>query len=226
MNYDDDPSIIEQDGRYFHRPGGFLPKLIYLLVGSLVLLVGWIFTWDIAGRLLLGQQVTARVVRIEKVIPGVENEVYRYRREYEEEDKDRSITFQHYVAVQEDGKEHVLRLGVDCRVKPYCNVNDRIEVAYYPGEDVAFATWHARSWGMGLLYLLIGVAFVGTGIPMLWTANRLVEIDPEAPPEDVAPDKVAAEREKAEQAERENAEQKPAGPVADGEPAAEDDPKA
>jgi len=193
--YEGDPSIFEKDGSYYHKPRSFWLKLLYLIAGFGVLSVGINDLWGPAGRAFYGLSGDARVVRIEKVIPGAKTEVYRYRRDFADE-RDRSITFQHYVAVEENGQERVMRLGVDSRVKPYANVNDVIEVAYYEDDAFAFAKWHARSWGMGIFYAVIGFSFVATGVPMLFAVGRPILIDPESeepPGEPSDQDEAAAE---------------------------------
>lgn len=188
MRYENDPSIHEVDGEFYHRPSGFWVKLIYLLAGLAVLGAGISFLWEPAGRIFFGNQAEGRIVRIEVDVPGGENRVYRYRREYEEE-RDRAITFRHYVSVPWEGRDRVMRLGVDSRVEPYANVNDLIDVSFYDEDEYAYATWHARSWGIGALYTVVGLCFVGTGIPMLLAVGRPIKLDPEAPPEDASPDK-------------------------------------
>ena len=175
----DDPSIFEEGGRRFHVPGSFTLKAIFLAFGLGVFSIGLLFLWDPVGRLLFGQTASARVVAIVKKTPGTGDVTYRYRRQFPRE-RDRSITFQHFVSVRHNGEQRILRLGVDSRVEPYANINDRITICFYPEDDYAFAKYHLRSYGMGVLYFAVGLAFVGSGIPMLLAVGRPIEIDPEA----------------------------------------------
>lgn len=182
MSPTDDPSIFEHEGSLYHVPGGFGIKLAYVLMGFLLLALGVWFCWEPAGRLLFGQSAEARVIKIVKVTPGMEDITFRYRHEFPGE-RDRSISFQHFVSVPTAQGEKTLRLGVDSRVKPYANVNDRMRVAFFPNDTYAFNVWQIRSWGIGILYAVIGLAFVGMGIPMLVAVGKPILIDPEAPSE-------------------------------------------
>jgi hypothetical protein len=179
MSPTDDPSIFEYEGRFYHVPGSFGPKLAYLLLGVAVLIVGIWFAWEPASRVLFGHTASARVVRIVKITPGAEDQVIRYRREFKNEN-DRSVTFQHWVEVQDRGERRILRLSVDSRVKPYANVNDRVTVSFSKGDTFAFETWQARTWGVAILYAFVGFVFVCLGLPMLLAVGKPIEIDPEA----------------------------------------------
>jgi hypothetical protein len=181
MSPTEDPSIFTHEGKRYHIPGSRPQKIAYVFGGLLCLTLGIWFSWDALGRLLLGQTSEARVVRIVKVVPGAENTTFRYRRALLPE-RDRSITFQHYVEVTDGVEKRVLRLGVDSRVQPYANVNDRLTVCYYPNDSYAFVPAQARTWGIGALYGVIGLAFVAMGLPMLLAVGKPIEIDPEAQP--------------------------------------------
>ncbi len=182
----DDPSIFTSEGRLYHVPRSFAIKLAYLLLGLAVMALGLWFLKDPALAVWLGSVGEGRVVRIVKSIPGAEDQTIRYRRNFPEE-RDRSITFRHFVEVRENGSPRVLRLGVDSRVKPYANINDRLQVCHIPGAEVAFQVWHIRTWGIGILYAVIGLAFLGMGIPMLLAVGKPIAIDPDGPIESGEP---------------------------------------
>ena len=176
----EDPSIFTCEGRLYHVPRSFRMKLAYLLVGVGVFCLGLWFLKDPALAVLLGSVGEGRVVRIVKTVPGAEDQTVRHRRTFTDE-RDRSITFRHFVEVRENGSPRVLRLSVDSRVKPYANINDRLQVCSRPGGDIAFQVWHIRTWGIGILYAVIGITFLGMGIPMLLAVGKPILIDPDAP---------------------------------------------
>lgn len=174
-----DPSIFEHEGTLYHIPGSYGVKLAYLIVGCCVLGIGLWFAWEPASRVMFGVTTEARVVRIVKVTPGGEDKVIRYRLEFANE-RDRSVSFQHFVEVDSKGERKVMQLGVNSRVKPYANINDRLTVSFYPRGGYAFETWAARTWGIAILYIANGLIFVGLGVPMFLAVGRPIEIDPEA----------------------------------------------
>ncbi len=176
----DDPSIFSYEGRLYHVPRSFRMKLAYLLFGAAVLALGVWFLKDPALAALVGSIDEGRIVRIVKAVPGGEDQTVRHRRNFHEE-RDRSITFRHFVEVRENGLPRALRLSVDSRVKPYANINDRFQVSHRPGAEIAFQVWHIRTWGIGILYVVIGIAFLGMGIPMLLAVGKPILIDPDAP---------------------------------------------
>lgn len=177
----EDPSIFTCEGRLYHVPRSFRMKLAYVLVGAGVFALGLWFLKDPALAVLLGSAGEGRIVRIVKSVPGAEDQTIRHRRTFTEE-RDRSITFRHFVEVRENGSPRVLRLSVDSRVKPYANINDRLQVCSRPGGEIAFQAWHIRTWGIGILYAVVGLAFLGMGIPMLLAVGKPILIDPDAPP--------------------------------------------
>lgn len=163
---------------------GYLPhKWAYFAFGMLVFAFSAWLIWEPLGRMLFGERAEARVREIVRVEPGEADQSFLYRRIYEQE-TNMAVTFRHYVTVQVDGNPVRFRLGVDSRRRPYLNVNDRVTVVYYANDPrrIAYAPGHARTWGMAALYFMVGVCFVATGIPMILTARRPIEIDPEAPP--------------------------------------------
>jgi hypothetical protein len=162
-----------------YTPGYVVPKILYLGFGCLIMLfAGWM-VGEPASRLLVGQHGEARVREIVRVAPGEADQAFAYRRPFEPE-TNMAVTFQHYVSVQIDGNPVRYRLGVDSRKQPYANVNDRIRVVYFVDDPqrIAYAPGHARTWGMGILYTVVGLCFVATGIPMLLAARKPIAIDP------------------------------------------------
>lgn len=166
-----------------HTPGAFVPKILYLGAGLLVFGFGSIFLWEPLGRLLFGETTVARVAEIRVVEPGQPARVYKYRRDYPPE-RNLAITFQHYVAINLEGRLVLHRISVDTRKAPIAtyNVNDLIPVVYYPDDSrrLAFAHQDARTWGAGGLFCGLGFVMMLTGIPMLLTTGRPIVIDPEA----------------------------------------------
>jgi hypothetical protein len=171
----------DQDPRTY-TPGYVLHKWLYLAFGGLVLAFALSMVWQPLGRLLFGEHAEGRVREIVRVEPGAPDQSFRHRRTYQPE-SNMAVTFQHHVSVSINGAPVLFRLGVDSRKLPYANVNDRFTVVYFPDDPdrIAFAPGHARTWGMGLLYLVVGLCFVATGLPMLVAARKPITIDPEAP---------------------------------------------
>ncbi len=167
-----------------HVPGNLIPKLVYLGLSSLVALIGFAYLWEPLARMIHGEINEARVSEIRVIEPGKPDVVYQYRRDYPEE-RNLEISFQHYVSIEVDGHTEPFRLSVDSRKAPirFCNVNDRVKVAYYPRDPkrVAFAIEHARTWGAAGVICGIGLAMLATSIPLVLTARKPIVIDPEAP---------------------------------------------
>ncbi len=180
MTPTEDPSIFEYKGTLYHVPRSLPVKILNLLTGLLILGFGFSFLWEPGGRFLFGNTAEGRVVRVVKSIPGKEDISYRYRREYEPE-RDRAITFKHFVEVLRGGETRVMQIGVNSRVSPVLNVNDRVRVSFYDDDEYAYETWALRSWGIGILYIIVGLSFAGFGLPMLLAVGKPIEIDPEAP---------------------------------------------
>lgn len=176
------PEAVTTEPRTY-TPGYVLQKWVYLGFGCLVFAFAFWMIWEPLGRLVLGERAEARVREIVRVEPGEADQSFLYRRTYTQE-TNMAVTFQHYVIVQIDGNPIRFRLGVDSRRRPYVNVNDRVSVVYFPDDPrrIAYAPGHARTWGMATLYMVVGICFLATGIPMLLTARRAIIVDPEAPP--------------------------------------------
>lgn len=169
-------------GPMTYTPGFLLPKWLYLCFGLLVFAFAAWMIWDPLGRLLFGDSAMARVREVVRIEPGQPDQAFRYRRNFEPE-TNMTVRFQHYVSLQLNGTPVQFRLGVDSRKLPYANVNDRIRVVFHPDDPsrIAYAPGQARTWGMAVLYLVVSICFLSTGIPMLVSARRPVVIDPEAP---------------------------------------------
>ena len=168
-------------GPIFHRPGNMVPKLVYLFLSLIVCLFAGVFLWEPLGRLLLGETAEAPITEIRVVEPGKGDIVYKYRRSYDD-NYNLSVRFQYYVTINIEGTPTLYRISADTRktvIDDY-NVNDRLKVAYYPDDPhrLAFAYLHARTWGVGALYGVVGLSMLITAIPMIWTTGRPIEIDP------------------------------------------------
>jgi hypothetical protein len=162
-------------------PGHFWWKLFYVIFSlALTALGGWMIA-DPLMRLVAGEMSEGRVVRLVRTQPGVEDQVIRYRKPIEEEMY--TVIYQHYVAVkkQDGAGESIMRLGVDSAKQPYANVNDTMQVIYFPGDDVAFGMWHHRTWAFGAGYLSVGLILSMLSINTLIMVGRPIEIDPESP---------------------------------------------
>lgn len=164
-----------------YTPGNLIPKLVYLILSLIVCVFGLLFVWEPLGRLLLGETAEVPITEIRVTEPGKNDIVYKYRRNYEES-YNLSVRFQYFVSITIDGTPTLYRVSVDSRktiVDDY-NVNDRMKVTYYPDdpERLAFAYLHARTWGIGALYGVIGFTMLITAIPMLWATGKPIEIDP------------------------------------------------
>lgn len=167
-----------------YRFGAVVPKLVYLACSLLVTALGALYLWEPLGALLLGEHVEARVAEIRVVEPGQPERVFKYRRVYPPENN-LAITFQHYVAIAVGGQPVLHRISVDSRRAPIptYNVNDKVKVAYRPGDPrhLAYVYSDARTWGFGALFGTIGLTMLVTAVPMLLATRRPVVIDPEAP---------------------------------------------
>lgn len=165
-----------------HVPGNLIPKLVYLGLAVVVALVGLAYLWEPLARMVNGEIADARVSEIRVIEPGKPDTVYKYRRDYPEE-RNLEISFRHYVSVEVDGHPELFRLSVDSRKAPvgFCNVNDRVKIAYYPHDSkkIAFAIEHARTWGAAGVLCGVGLAMLVTAIPLVLTARKPVVIDPE-----------------------------------------------
>lgn len=167
-----------------YRFGAVAPKLAYLVASLLVTAFGATFLWEPLGALLLGERVEARVAEIRVIEPGQPARVFKYRRSYPPE-SNLAITFQHHVAIPVDNVPVLHRISVDSRKAPIpaYNVNDKLLVAYRPGDPrrIAYIYPDARTWGAGALFAMIGLSMLATAVPMLLATRRPIVIDPEAP---------------------------------------------
>lgn len=162
-------------------PGHLIPKLAFLTASLLILAIGLGYLRHPLQRMLHGERATARVVRIIQTQPGLPDLTYSYRRDFPEL-RDRSITFQHWVAVDDgNGHERLMRLGVDSRSKPQLNINDETQVVFFPGDSIAFELYEVRSWAVGSLFAFIGLVGATMAAFLVATAHRPIPIDPEHP---------------------------------------------
>lgn len=181
-----DPPIIDENPepeapRETYTPRSIIPKLVYLGLSLVVCTFAGFFLWEPLGRLVFGETAEVPITEIRMTEPGKDDIVYKYRRNYEDS-YNLSIRFQYYVSINIDGTPTLYRVSVDSRktiVNDY-NVNDRFNVAYYPDDPdrLAFAYLHARTWGVGALYGVVGLTMLITAIPMLWTTGKPIEVDP------------------------------------------------
>ncbi|MFW5829972.1 MAG: hypothetical protein ACOCXA_06895 [Planctomycetota bacterium] len=179
QNFDDRTFATEPGQPDVYIPRHFLPKLGLALFSLAIFAFGIWMSWDPVARLLTGEISQARVVHIVRTQPGVPDEVIRYARSIEEQPY--TVTFQHYVAVEdEEGKEHVMRLGVDSAKKPYAKVNDVLSVTHYEGDEYAFALYHHRTWAFGAGFLSVGAILSLLALHTLWAVGKPIIIDPES----------------------------------------------
>jgi hypothetical protein len=178
-----DPTTRDRDftqPNQVYVPGWFWPKLAFFLFALLVFTFGVVLLWPPMSRLLVGEVERGRIVRLVVTQPGAEDQIYRYRREFDEQGQ--AVIFQHYIAVErEDGTQQIMRMGVDSRKLPYANVNDEVKVAFFKGDDYAFGVHHHRTWAFGAAYTVVGLVFLVCGIPMLLAVGKPIEVDPENP---------------------------------------------
>ena len=181
MPEDSKQTVPSAEGE-FYTPSDFWPKLIFLVAGIVVLVFGLSFMIEPANRLLFGEYGKAKVAMIVRTEPGEQDQTIRYRKKFDVE-SNMAVHFQHWVSINVDGSPRLYRLGVDSRREPYLAVNDSVDIVYYPDEEdgLAFAPKQARTWGIGLLYVTIGLSFTIGGIPMLYAVGKPIRIDPEAP---------------------------------------------
>lgn len=167
----------------FHTPGDRFPKLIYLIFGGVVFALGLWLTGEIVLRLAFGETANARVSEIRVKAPAEPERSYKYRRPWVD-NGDYRVVFSHYVDLQIDGQTEAYRISVDSRRIPIesLNVNDRIDVSYFPGDPhkVAYAHKMVRTWGIAVMVLVLGGTMLTTGIPMFLAVGKPIKIDPEA----------------------------------------------
>ncbi|MGF1448577.1 MAG: hypothetical protein ACFB20_04085 [Opitutales bacterium] len=163
----------------YHIPGSFPQKVLFVLFALGLTAVGAWIMWAPLARWVGGETSEARVVRIVRSEPGKDDEVIRYKKEIKEQAY--TVTFQHFVAVQnEDGTEHIMRLGVDSAKKPYVSVNDALTVVHYPEDEVAFELASQRTWAFGVGYVSVGGILCMLSINSLLMVGRKIAIDPES----------------------------------------------
>ncbi len=166
-------------------PGNFIAKVVYLLFSCIVFGIGAWYAWEPLSRMLWGETVSARVAEIRVITPGEPEQVFRYRRPYRDA-RNFHTNFQHYVAIPIEGTPILHRISVDSRIRPAdgYNVNDRINVVYFPDDEhrLAFAYLNPRTWGAAGLFLALGATMLATSIPMLLAVGKPIVIDPEGPP--------------------------------------------
>ncbi len=145
------------------------------------------FLWEPTGRLLSGQTANARVAEIRVIDPGQPDRVYKSPRRYDPEPNG-AITFQHYVELHVDGHPVLYRVSVDTRKIPLpeLQINEIVPVTYYRDDPrrIAFAYTQVRTWGIGGMFVGIGLVVWMTAIPMLVAVGKPIVIDPEATPAD------------------------------------------
>jgi len=172
------------EGAHYYVPGYLPAKLAYLGIAIAVTLLGAAYLWEPFGRMIKGQVIEARIAEIRAVEPGKPDVVYKYRRDYPDE-RNLAIRFQHYVSIPVNGHSELFHLSADSRKAPisFYNINDRVRVAYYPGDSkrVAYAVEHARTWGAAGVIGSVGLVMLLTAIPLVLSARKPILIDPEAP---------------------------------------------
>jgi hypothetical protein len=148
--YKDEANIAQgDDGHWYYTPDKFSLKLVFLIASLFIILLGGVLGWDPAVRYLLGDQATARITRIVREEPDKEPEVIRYRKEIPE--GDHLTRFTYTIAVdQADGSSKEMTLAVGSRRNAYANVNDDVEVIYFPGENHAYALFEHRTWSFSV----------------------------------------------------------------------------
>lgn len=176
------------DGRIFGENGGpdvhvptmFWRKVGFLLFSLALLGVGLWMLWDPGVRLIGGEVAEGRISRLERTQPGVARRIIRYPITIEEEAY--TVHYDHFVEVEgTGGKTATYLLGVSSRKMPYANVNDLVTVAYFPGEEVAFALYHHRTWSFGIGFLCVGGVLTMLAWSTVRAVGKPIVIDPEAP---------------------------------------------
>ena len=182
--YEDDPSIRRgEDGKWYHRPYAYYPKLAFLICSLLVFAAGGITIWPPFSRLVFGDTNTARVVEIVRSETGKAPETIRYRKNIPEGDID--TIFEYTVEIQlKDSESRLAQLAVGSRRNAFANVNDSFEVISFPNESFAFQLYEHRTWAFGASFLIIGIILTACAIPTLIAVGKPILIDPEAPREE------------------------------------------
>lgn len=181
---------INRDGRVFGEngepdyfiPGHFAIKLLFFLASILVFLVGAWELWGPASRCVFGETAAGRIVYLVRESPGEPEETIRVRREIKEGDYPYDTIFRHFVSVpRAEGGSRVMQLAVASRQTPYALVNDRVRVAFFPGDSHAYGIRQHRTWAFGAGFLLVGTTFLCISGFLLSMVGKKVYIDPEDP---------------------------------------------
>jgi len=165
-----------------HVPGHFWVQVAYVLFSLSIVAFGTWLIWAPLSRLVAGEISESKVVHIVRTEPGVPDQTIRFARDIPEQEH--TVRFQHFVAVEdEEGRRHVMRLGVDSARQPYARVNEIVKVIHFPDDTVAFGLLHHRTWAFGAGYLAVGFILSMLSINSLWAVGKPIVIDPENPEE-------------------------------------------
>jgi hypothetical protein len=128
------------------------------------------------------QRATGRVVYLVRQSPGETDETIRIRREIKEGDYAYATLFRPFVEVPfADGSSKIFQLAVASRQTPYALVNERVRVAFYPQDDVAYGIRHHRTWAFGCGFVMVGSTLVIISCFLLRMVGKKNYIDPEDP---------------------------------------------
>lgn len=185
-----DTPRINRDGRVFGEngepdyfiAGHFGMKLAFFIASLLIMAFGVWDLWGPLSRSLFGQRATGRVVYLVRQSPGETDETIRIRREIKEGDYAYATLFRPFVEVPfADGSSKIFQLAVASRQTPYALVNERVRVAFYPQDDVAYGIRHHRTWAFGCGFVMVGSTLVIISCFLLRMVGKKNYIDPEDP---------------------------------------------
>ena len=179
-DYGNDPSIHQSaDGRWYHTPRSFGPKLAFLIGSLLVVALGTWIVWDPLMALVAGERGAARVVQITRFEPGQEPRRIRHRQTIPEGTHHTRFDYTVEVITAE-GDVRTLRLAVGSARVAYANINDEFEVIFREGAEHAYGLHHHRTWAFGIGFLFVGGVLTLCAVPTLLAVGKPIEIDPEA----------------------------------------------
>jgi len=161
-------------------PRGLGGKLVFFLFSVGLTALGVWMLWDPAQSYFVGERGEGRVTRIVRSEPGEPDQVIRVRRKFDE--AGHTVHYTYYVEVLDDeGRPHVMKMGVNSQNLPYAQYNDTFEVIYMPGGEIAYGLWHHRTWAFGLALGSVGLILIMLSTYLLWHVGKPIEIDPENP---------------------------------------------
>lgn len=176
------------DGRWTFTPGMKRVKLIGVILGALIILIGIWWQAEPTRLLLFGGTAEAKVAWVSEERPGQEAvKLDTVKAVSDAYDPTRNATyFYHVIFDTPEQSGMVARLNYGQAVRPLHSIGDKLIIAYDKEEPTRIIDkWSVRTWAFGFFFMGVGLLLFIPQLVIFMRANQPIILDPIIDYEDI-----------------------------------------